>query len=113
MRKALAGGMLAWAVVGCGGVDLWPFGTSEQERSRVPANAMAYKCDGERALYVRYLDNGEAAWVILPEREFRLDRVASASGVRYTNGAAVLDTQGAEARFADGAVSFNNCRSER
>ena len=101
-------------LVGCSGMpSVWPFGSSgNPARPRVPVDATAYNCDNGRKLYVRYLDNGKAAWVILPEREFRLDPVAAASGARYSNGAATLDTRGGEASLSDGAtITHANCKS--
>jgi len=72
--------------------DLWPIGGSkEQDVSRAPAGATAYACEGGSRLFVRYLDNGAAAWVILPGREFRLNKTPSGSGTRYSNGGTTLD----------------------
>lgn len=102
---------LLLALAGCGGVDLWPFGTRELERSRTPAGATEYRCDGGKRFYLRYLNSGASAWVILPERQFRLDKVASASGTRYSNGPATLETNGSEASLNDGpAAVFTGCR---
>ena len=99
---------------GCGSVsmpNLWPFGgESNLERSRVPENSTTYQCTGGKRFYLRMLDNGAAAWVILPEREFRLDRVAG-DATRYGNGRAVLTVNAQEASLADGpTVSHANCR---
>lgn len=100
-------------LAGCGSVNLWPFGSEgAQERSRAPANATAYECEGGKRFYVRYLEGGGSAWVIFPEREFRLDKVAAPTGIRYSNGSATLDVNGSEAALADGpAVSFTACKS--
>jgi len=96
---------------GCGSIDLWPFGASKsQERSRKPAGATEYQCNNDRRLYVRYLDNGASAWVIFPEREFRLDKVDS-SGVRYSNGIAMLEKDGDNISLRDGpTVAFTGCK---
>ena len=108
---ALAGVSLLLAA--CGSVNLWPFGDGKQaERSRTPAHATEYQCNGGKRFYVRYLDSGGAAWVIFPEREFRLDKVASASGIRYSNGIALLDTNGDEASLRDGpTIAFTGCKA--
>lgn len=85
-------------------VDLWPFGGGKElDLSRAPAGATAYACEGGRRLFVRYLDNGAAAWVILPEREFRLNKVTPGGGPRYSNGSATLDVKDNEATLFDGA----------
>ena len=89
---ALACATLTLSACGSVNLNLWPFGgDKEQDPSRTPAGATAYQCEGGKRLFVRYLDNGAAAWVILPEREFRLNKTASGSGTRYSNGSATLD----------------------
>ena len=97
---------------GCGSIDLWPFsGSTSQELSRKPVGATEYQCNNERRLYVRYLDNGASAWVIFPEREFRLDKVDSASGARYSNGIAMLEKDGDDISLRDGpTVAFTGCK---
>jgi membrane-bound inhibitor of C-type lysozyme len=105
---------LCTLLAGCSSMpSVWPFGSSgNAARPRVPANATAYECDNGRKLYVRYIDNGKAAWVILPDREFRLDPVISASGARFSNGVASLETKGNEASLRDGpTLTHANCRT--
>ncbi|HEY5293712.1 MAG TPA: MliC family protein [Burkholderiales bacterium] len=82
--------------------NLWPLGGKEQDLSRTPAGATAYACEGGKRLFVRYLDNGAAAWVILPEREFRLNKTASTSGTRYGNGSSMLEIKDNEVTLFDG-----------
>ena len=103
---------LALVLPACSGIKLWPFGREEaRERSRVPANASEYQCAGAKRFYLRMLENGGAAWVILAEREVRLDKVATATGTRYSNGIAVLNLNGNEATLEDGpANSFTGCK---
>ena len=93
-------------------VNLWPFGGAmEQDPSRTPAGATTYQCEGGKRLFVRYLDNGAAAWVILPDREFRLNKAAAASGTRYSNGSATLDIQDGAVTLSDGAaVTHAGCK---
>ncbi|MGQ0510067.1 MAG: hypothetical protein ACT4P9_05585 [Betaproteobacteria bacterium] len=94
------------ALTACGGINvkLWPFGEDQAtERSRVPANATAYQCDGDRKLYVRMLDNGAAAWVILPEREIRLERTGAAAATNYAYRGTLLEIKGTEAVLLEGS----------
>jgi membrane-bound inhibitor of C-type lysozyme len=97
----------------CSSVNLWPFGgDNEQDLSRTPPGATAYQCEGGKRLFVRYLDNGAAAWVILPDREFRLNKAASDSGTRYSNGSATLDVKDGGATLSDGAtVTYAGCKA--
>ena len=98
---------------GCGGFNpssLWPFGEGLQGREPgPPPNALAYRCDGNRSFYLRMLDGG-AAWVILPEREFRLDKAVGAAG-RFGNGVATLEVNGDIATLNDGpGQAYTACR---
>ena len=112
LRIAVQAALIAFslAAAGCGSTNLIPFmGDKQVERSRVPANSVTYQCAGGKRFYLRYLDNGAAAWVILPEREFRLDRVLNETS-KYGNGKAVL-TVGDETSLVDGpTVSYLGCR---
>lgn len=102
---ALAGAALMLSACGSMSMNLWPFGGGkEQDPSRTPVGATAYQCEGGKRLFVRYLDNGAAAWVILPEREFRLNKIASSSATRYSNGNATLDIKDGGATLSDGTV---------
>jgi membrane-bound inhibitor of C-type lysozyme len=107
--------LFSLAAAGCGGISmpsgLWPFGEEKSlERSRVPPNSVTYQCAGGKRFYLRTLDNGAAAWVILPEREFRLDSVAG-DATRYSNGRAVLIVNAQEASLNDGpTLSYTGCR---
>ena len=105
-------------VAGCAGMSmpsLWPFGDEKNlERSRVPTNSITYQCEGNKRFDLRYLDNGAAAWVILPEREFRLDKISADAGTRYGNGKAVLAINGDEATLSDGpSVNYTGCKAPK
>lgn len=113
-RISLLVAALCAVLAGCGSMpSVWPFGSSSNPtHPSVPVGATAYNCDNGRKLYVRYIDNGKAAWVILPEREFRLNTMVSDSGARYSNGVATLETRGNEASLRDGAaLTHANCKS--
>ena len=104
-------------LAGCGDMNvkkLWPFGadTATREGPRTPANAAEYQCAGNKRFHLRTLDGGASVWLILPERELRLDKLATGSGTRYGNGIAVLEINGNEATLKDGAtVSFTGCKT--
>jgi len=110
-RAALLAATLALA--GCSGVSDTIsgglFGVKELDTSRPPANATLYACDGGKRFYLRLQE--DAAWVILPEREFRLDKVSGGSGTRYANRAASLDIDQSGATLVDAPdISFIGCK---
>ena len=103
-------------LAGCGEINVkkyLPFGSDTvQERSRTPANAIEYQCAAGKRFYVRTLEGGAAVWLILPEREVRLEKLAADAGTRYGNGIAVLELNGSDASLKDGAaVSFAGCKT--
>lgn len=103
-------------LAGCGDINVKkyiPFsGDTSQERSRTPANATEYQCAAGKRFYVRTLEGGAAVWLILPEREVRLEKLGAETGVRYSNGIAVLDINGKEASLRDGtAISLVGCKA--
>ena len=118
MQGKLTGASLAaiaLLLAGCGDMNIKkynPFsGDPVQERSRVPANATEYQCAGGKRIYVRMLDGGEAVWLILPERELRLERIGTSQ--RYSKGNTVLSLNGNEAGFADGTATppYSGCKT--
>lgn len=106
---------LALLIGGCSNlnVNLWPFGDDKAANlssKKIPDNATEYRCEGNRSFYLRFLSEGKSAWVILPDRQFRLD--ATEPGKRYSNGKAVLAIDGTTASLTDSAAtSYLNCNS--
>ena len=107
----------ALLLAGCGDINVrkyLPFGgdSTIQERPRTPANSVEYQCAGNKRFFVRTLEGGAAVWLILSERELRLDRLGSGEGTRYSKGNTVLELSGNEATLTDGATpSFTGCKT--
>ena len=106
----------ALLLAGCGGMRVWPFGgDGSVDPSRGPELATRYRCAGGKSFYLRFLAGGEA-WVILPDREIRLDKVDGAAGRRFSNGRSTLDMAGAdttETTLRDGSAAvFADCKPE-
>ena len=104
--KRAAATLLALTLAGCGSVSLWPFGESENEKSRRPANATEYRCADAKAFFVRQLDGG-AVWLIAPDREIRLDKQADG---RYGVGRVLLEISGDGATLTDPPAVFAGCK---
>ena len=102
-------------LAGCGSlpslpdIRLWPFGGEEKrpDVDRRPQNATEYRCDNNRAFYVRTLEDG-AMWLIAPDREIRLPRLNDTG--RYGVGRVLLDIHGDEASLTDPPSSFVGCK---
>jgi len=101
----------------CGDINVRkyiPFGgdTTIQERSRTPTNASEYQCAGGKRFYVRTLEGGAAVWLILAEREVRLERLGAEGSTRYSKGNTVLEIAGSDATLSDGAAAaYAGCKS--
>lgn len=114
--KCLTGLACLSLLAGCGDINVRkyiPFtGDAPQERSRTPANATEYQCSAGKRFYVRTLEGGAAVWLILPEREVRLNKLGAGADMRYSNGIAVLEISGNTATLTDGAAAiFTGCKT--
>ena len=90
--------------------SLWPFGDSApSEASRKPAGATEYQCEGGKRFYVRPMEDG-AVWLIAPDREIRLPKLAGAEGARYGVARTVLEINGPAAILVDPPAQFSGCK---
>jgi membrane-bound inhibitor of C-type lysozyme len=98
----------------CGGIDKYnPFSESKPVPAYKPENATEYQCANNKRFYVRKQDKSDAIWLIYPNREVNLDKVAGGSGTRYSNGIAILDINGTDATLNDGpTVAYTDCKAE-
>jgi len=105
---------LILALAGCNLSSYMPWPSREaREQSTVPRDAKGYVCESSKRLYVRYASDGKSAMVIFPDREFRLDRVGTAAGERYSNGHVTLLVQGDQVALDDsGATPYAGCKPE-
>jgi len=102
----------ATVLSGCSG--LWPFGGGAEDPNRVPPGTTEYSCAGSKRLLVRYAPDGKSAWVIYPDREFRLDRVPSGSGEQFSNGVSTLTAKDDEVLLdSEGARQFTDCKRKQ
>jgi hypothetical protein len=106
--RAWVAAVALMALSGCSTIrDLWSGGP--RELPRVHEGAVTLACDQSRTLIVR-MDAGKSAWIIQPEREFRLDAASGES--RYSNGRATLTVSGGEMSFEEsGSPALTHCRN--
>ncbi|WP_137719726.1 hypothetical protein [Methylobacillus flagellatus] len=73
-----------------------------------PANSITYQCEQFKRFYLRKLDKeSNAVWLILPDRELRLERTGTDL---YSNGIAVLNTSPEAGSLSDGALRYTGCK---
>jgi membrane-bound inhibitor of C-type lysozyme len=97
----------------CSSINIWPFGEKKPEQaSNTPANSTAYQCSGGKKFYVRLQDNGNSAWLILPDREVSLARTGSGAAASYSNGITTLAINGKEATLeVSPGNSYADCKA--
>jgi membrane-bound inhibitor of C-type lysozyme len=103
-------------LAGCSGGGWVPWSRSSPDVAGpyTPPGAKGYACEGGKRLLVRVEADAKAAWVIYPDREFRLNRAASASGEQFSNARTILTITDGEAVLEEGgAVQFAKCKLER
>lgn len=127
-NPVLSAACLCLLLAGCGGFEpskLMPGSKAkEQDLTRAPQGSVAYQCDGGKRLFIRNLDSN-AVWVMLNEREFRLEKAAApapaatsapapaTAPVRYSNGTTTLEFKGADAALTEGnTISYANCKQQ-
>ncbi len=111
--KALYCVPLILSVAACSSVDKYnPFSEEKPAEAYKPANSTEYLCEGNKRFFVRMLDKENAAWLIYPDREVRLEKSAEGSGNSYTNSVATLELNGADATLNDGPnISYAGCKA--
>ena len=110
IRRHVAALTIAATLTGCGGFNIWPFAEpGATEVSRKPFNATEYLCEGGKAFYVRNLEGG-AVWLIAPDREIRLEKLAGAGGA-YGVGKVRLEINAQNATLLDPPAQFVGCKS--
>ena len=92
-----------------------PWSTTPTEVGQyTPPGARAYACEGGKRLLVRYESDAKSAWVIYPDRQLRLDRVASGSGEEYARAGTTLAVKDGEAMVTEGAtLQYARCKPEK
>jgi membrane-bound inhibitor of C-type lysozyme len=101
----------ASTLAACSG-SFWPFARDGSATTvGIADGATQYTCADGKRLLVRYAADGKSAWIIYPNREFRLDQVPSGSGERFTNGVSTLHTKRDAATLEEGGSRlFVDCR---
>jgi membrane-bound inhibitor of C-type lysozyme len=83
------------------------FGCSSSKASK---SGVIYKCDEGKSLVIEIYENVDIAFLSTPGKRFYLHRVASASGVKYSDGNTTLWIKGKTASVEiEGQIEFKNC----
>jgi hypothetical protein len=66
------------------------FSFDDKSQSLSPDNSTQFMCDQNQTFFLRYLEGNNAVWIILNNREFRLEKVLVDDN-KYSNGKTVLE----------------------
>ena len=76
----------------------------------IPEDAIKFQCANNEFFYLKYLDENNAVWVILKDREFRLDKIESQDKA-YANTTTTLDIKGNNAIIkVDASILYKECQ---
>lgn len=93
----------------CGTLDLVGLGSGPRpEAVRTPPNATQYRCAANTGFWLRTLEGG-AMWLILLERELRLEPVKGEENT-FSAGRVRLALAGDAAQLADPPTTFADCK---
>ena len=65
------------------------FSNDINERNIRPEDSIKYNCDKKKTFFLLYLKEKKSVWVILPDREFRLNQIDETQDI-YTNNITTL-----------------------
>ena len=77
-----------------------------------PEDTTKFQCANNESFYLRYLEENNAVWVILKDREFRLDKNDGANNT-YANSSISLDIkEGSAVIEIDSSTVYKECQKE-
>ena len=87
------------------------FSDNYQEVNLTPEDAIKFQCANNEFFYLRYLEENNAVWIILKNREFRLDKMEG-SNKTYGNDTSTLNINGREAIIKiDSEILYKECQN--
>ena len=66
------------------------FSLDDEDQTLSPENSIQFTCDQNQIFFLRYLEDKNAVWIILDNREFRLEKDLVDDN-KYSNGKTVLE----------------------
>ena len=66
------------------------FSLDDEDQTLSPENSIQFTCDQNQIFFLRYLEDKNAVWIILDNREFRLEKDL-VNDNKYSNGKTVLE----------------------
>lgn len=86
------------------------FSLDDENQTLSPENSIQFTCDQNQTFFLRYLEDKNAVWIILNNREFRLEKDLVDDN-KYSNGKTVLEiSQGNVSITANEKSLYKQCK---
>ena len=85
------------------------FSNTVNELKIQPEDSIQYDCDNRKIFFLLYLNEKKSVWVILPDREFKLNQIEESQNI-YTNDITTLEISPGQTQIKDEKeVLYNQC----
>ena len=85
------------------------FSNTVNEVKIQPEDSIQYDCDNRKIFFLLYLNEKKSVWVILPDREFKLNQIEESQNI-YTNDITTLEISPGQTQIKDEKeVLYNQC----
>ena len=89
------------------------FSNDINERNIRPEDSIKYDCDKKKTFFLLYLKEKKSVWVILPDREFRLNQIDETQNI-YTNDITTLEISPEQTQIKnEKEILYNQCVEEK
>ena len=86
------------------------FSLDDEDQILSPENSIQFTCDQNQIFFLRYLEDKNAVWIILDNREFRLEKDLVDDN-KYSNGKTVLEiSQGNVSITSNEKFLYKQCK---
>ena len=86
------------------------FSSNDENQRLYPENSIQFTCDQNQIFFLRYLEDKNAVWIILDNREFRLQKDL-VDDSKYSNGKTVLEISQGNVSIASNEKSlYEQCK---
>jgi len=86
------------------------FANNYEEVNLIPKDVTKFDCENNEFFYLKYLEENNAVWVILKNREFRLDKIEGLEE-SYANSTTTIDIKESSAVIRiDTAILYKKCQ---
>ena len=88
------------------------FSNTVNERNNRPEDSVEYNCDKKKTFFLSYINKKKSVWLILPDREFRLNQIDGSENI-YTNNITTLEISPGHTQIKDKKeILYSQCNEK-